>query len=385
MLYFNSNTQKDQCILYNKVFKIKSNMDKFVIVTGYVGPQMVNELKKLPYKEIILIIGMYGKSIDSKLHLSLLKSYNEIDNLKIFYTNTLVHTKCYAWYKDNKVKEMLIGSANFSTSGLLENPYKEILYEINDINNDSSWNAYLKHIFNNMYECNKLQYDNMATIKVAEIKKDYKVDINSNTCILSLLANANGRGENIIGIGNKAGEVHASSGLNWGYSVGSPSLGDAYIAIASKSIEETSIIPSKSKGENKPVEVIWDDGTVMNLLFEANGPIRDGMLYPKQISSYNNKKELGDYLRKRIGEKIGLDLIFTKESIEELRRLKSRNKGIKNKEYLVKAIRQNEKLYKELAYKMIKNEHLDLYGRTDITVSLISEGVYYFDFSTSIK
>lgn len=385
MFYFNSNGRNDRKTLYESIFNIKPDMDKFVIITGYVGPQMVNELKKLPYKEIILIVGMYGKSINTNLHLALLKSCNEIENLKIFYTDTFIHTKCYVWYKKNEVKEMMIGSANFSTSGLLDNPYKEILCRIDYEKNYHSFNDYLRYIFNNIYECDKLECDNLDSIKIAEIKKKYGNQIDSNTCILSLLANTSGRGENIIGFVNKSAEVHSSAGLNWGYSSGLPSLGDAYIAISSKNIEETSIIPNKSEGENKPVEVIWDDGTVMNLLFEGNGTTRNGMLYPKQISSYNNKKELGDYLRKRIGNKINQDLEFSENSIEQLRRLKTMYRGIENKEYLVNAIKENKILYQELLDKMIRNKHLNLYGRNNITISLISEGVYYFDFSTNVK
>ena len=72
--------------LYNKVFDTSIDADRLVIISGYVGPAVVQDLKKLPYN-VELYVGMYGNVISGILHKSLLKS-DKMDNVSIFYTNT---------------------------------------------------------------------------------------------------------------------------------------------------------------------------------------------------------------------------------------------------------------------------------------------------------
>jgi hypothetical protein len=81
--------------------------------------------------------------------------------------------------------------------------------------------------------------------------------------------------------------------------------------------------------------MIWDDGTTMEGLLEGSYPI-GGVMYPKQISSSPEKGTMGEYIRKRIGV----------------------NSGVK-----------------------VMKKDLESYGRCDISISLQSEGVYFFDFS----
>ena len=86
---------------------------------------------------------------------------------------------------------------------------------------------------------------------------------------------------------------------------------------------------------NDSVEIIWDDGLIMEALFEGSQPL-NGITYPKQISSFLSKSELGEYIRDRIGVPRGAP---------------------------------------------VRKHHLIEYGRTDIDISLIGEGIYKFDFS----
>ena len=95
----------------------------------------------------------------------------------------------------------------------------------------------------------------------------------------------------------------------------------------------------------------------MQMLLEGTQTI-DDVYYPKQISTYKSKKELGLYLRKRIGDKIGMDLVIPVDSKDEFR--------------------NNIDIYKD---KLINKEMLDRYGRSSINIKLIGEGTYYFDFS----
>lgn len=116
--------------------------------------------------------------------------------------------------------------------------------------------------------------------------------------------------------------------------------------------------PQKSADVNLPIDVIWDDGTEMQMLLEGNQEI-EGRLYPKQLSTYKNKSEIGIYLRKRIGDKIGVDLSISNDLSKE--------------DFKSKASEYKDKL--------ITKDMLEKYGRTSIEVKLIGDKTYYFDFS----
>lgn len=73
----------------------------------------------------------------------------------------------------------------------------------------------------------------------------------------------------------------------------------------------------------------------MKGLLEGSQPI-DGIIFPKQISSFPVKSELGEYIRNRINVPLG---------------------------------------------QPVRRHHLLRYGRLDIEVSLLAEGIYKFDFS----
>lgn len=89
--------------------------------------------------------------------------------------------------------------------------------------------------------------------------------------------------------------------------------------------------------ENDEVELIWDDGEKMIGLLEGQQINKtNGLIYPKQLSSSSKKSILGKYLRKRLG--VSLNHTITKADLKR-------------------------------------------YGRTNIDISLIGEGIYYMDFS----
>ena len=73
----------------------------------------------------------------------------------------------------------------------------------------------------------------------------------------------------------------------------------------------------------------------MSGLLEGSQPINE-IVYPKQLSSFPVKSELGSYLRSRIGVPFG---------------------------------------------QPVRRHHLESYGRTDISISKIGEGLYQLDFS----
>lgn len=300
--------------------------DELIVLSGYLGPSPVARLEQLPFHSTV-IYGMYGsEGIKPTLHNSLTTIHNNVENLNIFYSQLPVHSKCYAWRRDGEIIHALVGSANFSTNGL-STPFREVLAETT-FDTFRPLNDYIQHILNNSISC--------LEIGMEKVRENI---INQNFCSMSLLDNT--------------GEVQRASGLNWGFmknGLPSPKRGinDACIPIRVEHINNYSnLFPQKlqtrefmdlrgrRQRDNEAIEIIWDDGITMEGLLEGTQPIND-IIYPKQISSFPVKSELGIYLRNRIGVPLG---------------------------------------------QPVRRHHLERYGRTNIEISLLADGVYKFDFS----
>ena len=301
--------------------------DELVIISGYVGPNPIQRLNQLPFKTTV-IYGMYGsEGIKKNLHESLLPLNN--DKVSIRYSNIPVHSKCYIWRKDRKIVYALIGSANFSTNGLTT-PYREVLAETTR-DTFEPLQLYLNEILNNSINC-----ESHVQIDVARNQVSNVIPINPEICNIILYDNS--------------GKVQDAHGLNWGQSEKAHvNKNDACIVIRAPYIRQyPNLFPPKQKTpikinsgrpqrQNDSVEVIWDDGTTMECLFEGTQPV-DGNIYPKQIASAPSKAKLGEYIRNRIGVPLG---------------------------------------------KKITRADLLRYGKDYISVSLQAEGIYYFDFSVN--
>lgn len=311
------------------------DVDELVVLSGYVGPKPIERLKTLPFKTSV-IYGMYGADgIGQALHRSLIELDAKIPNTDIFYSELPVHAKCYIWKKQGKITTALIGSANFSISGL-SNPYKEVLAETT-FDTFSPLDTYVNRIMAYCKRCSEITVDDTKLKKKGTTTQENTIEVNG-VCRMSLL--------------NRYGEVSEKSGLNWGLARltgGHTTQGDAYVAITIPMIERfPELFPpklgkalkttegAKMNRQNDAVEFIWDDGTTMEGLLEGNQSI-DGIKYPKQLCSGPAKNILGKYLRSRMG-------------------------------------------ITDLDYQITKNDLLN-YGRTDISISSQGEGVYELDFS----
>jgi hypothetical protein len=297
--------------------------DELIIVSGYVGPKPIQRLQTLPFRSRV-VYGMYGaEGIRRPLHNSLVGLQNKIENINIFYSNLPVHAKCYAWLNSGQIVHALIGSANFSSSGLTT-PYREILAETTH-DTFNPLNDYITKIFNNSISCLEVGMEQIIEPTLAT----------ETVCLLSLLG--------------KGGEVQNAAGLNWGQSAkGHITRNDAYIKIRIQDILEfPDLFPPKQlapiqhdrrgrpQRHNDKIDIIWDDGTMMEGIFFGNQFVNE-VLYPKQVGSFPSYSEMGKYFRRRL------------------------------RVPLVQPVRRY---------------HLNRYGRTDVGVSLLSEGVYRFDFS----
>lgn len=321
---------------------IAKNSNKLVVISGYVGAELIKTLSSFPTStEFEIIYGMYGcDNISEPLHCKLVELHNSLPNVCISYSTVPIHSKIYCWFCNNEATGGLIGSANFTISGLRKD-FKETLCDIGT----ESINEYIKYfdyVRNHSIPCT----DSRVTLrkhKHLSTKSDTKEQPYLSDCICraSLL--------------DQKGKVPLKSGLNWGCSKGHVAKGDAYIRITTKHIRlfpdlfpqkkyVNGIINEDSKGkanrENDEVELIWDDGTSMIGLMEGQ-TIVDGVIYPKQLSSSPQKNILGKYIRKRLGN-LPLDYV-------------------------------------------IRKKDLQTYGRTHIDISKIGDGIYYLDFSSNKK
>ncbi|MCJ8007283.1 restriction endonuclease PLD domain-containing protein [Lederbergia wuyishanensis] len=305
--------------LENKVFNSHQyiSCDELIIISGYVGPNPIQRLSTLPFNTTV-IYGMYGsESISGRLHNTLLTLHNP-PHVNILYSNIPVHSKCYIWRNNGEVVYALIGSANFSTNSLTI-PFRESLAETTN-DTFADLNNYYDQIVANTVSCDSGIF----------------TTTNEVTCSMVLTHPT-------------TGEVPAGSGLNWGHSPrGNNNPGDSYIPIRTSHIRNyPSLFPPKqthpisnlglgrSNRQNDSIEIIWDDGTLMDAALEGSQPV-DGRQYPKNLCSFPYKSVLGAYIRQRIG--LPSNALVTRTDL--LR-----------------------------------------YGRDNIHLSLLQDGTYYGDFS----
>lgn len=337
--------------IFHKHNDLVSEPDELIIISGYLGPSPVEKLKELPFKTTV-IAGMYTKGVNPKLYDALKKSSKDNPNLTVLFSNIEVHSKIYIWMKENEPKYVLIGSANFSDNGLLTD-FRESLADM-DLRSD-----YINLLdYYNIIKANSTLTPKLTTT----INKGEK---NSHNEIINNLDEE--KGELSINLPlysttKKQGKyIPPKSGFNWGQSSGHTAIGDAYIPIPKPVINNSNFFPpfdplynskSKRKRDSDPIEIIWDDGVVMEASAEGIQKGNDGKEYPKNLTSYSSKskKELG---------------------------------GISKKSILGRYLRKRMNISD--LQRVITYDDLKQYGRDHITMTKISDGVYSADFSVSRK
>ena len=332
MLYYKNLDKTVLEMLHNT-----TSSNNIVIVSGYVGYQTIKMLcEQCCDVRITVVYGMYGSErISQPLHLALMEVQRQYSNITILYSTIPVHSKIYTWNCDAKIEKALVGSANFSISGMM-NDYKEVL---SDVEQDtySTLKEYCDYVLSKAISCNDAEVKFQKVFKASGHSKLVQPLLAKNVCRATLL--------------DRNGMVSKKSGLNWGLSNGHVSEGDAYIRITSNYIKlfpslfppkkyvgmDNPLSNGKKNRENDELELIWDDGEKMIGLLEGQQTKTiNGLVYPKQLSTSPSKSILGKYLRKRLV----VDLNHTITKSDLLR-----------------------------------------YGRTSIDISLVGEGIYYLDFS----
>lgn len=306
--------------LYSLFFdQYPKDADDFIALSGFVGPNPIKDLSALPFRSQV-VYGLFKENQKKKLHDQLTNIHN--DKIQVYYSDILCHSKCYLWLKDSKPIRGLIGSANFSSNGLL-NDYRETLFAVDD-KQLFALKGYIDLILNSSNAC--VDY----SILERRQESDSLAPENLSNCDMVLYD-------------PKTGEVPTRSGLNWGMNPKNHVRpNDAYISIKADYIRKyRNLFPPKQskiegrKRQNEVVEIIWDDGESFKGLLEGTITI-NGIVFPKQISSHPNKDSIGKYIRNRLNVPLGT---------------------------------------------LVTMDHLRKYGRNNISVSLLEEGVYFFDFS----
>ena len=301
---------------------IPREADQFIALTGYVGLSPIQELLTLPMENTV-IFGMFKEQHNLDLHRRLSDLTIAENNVSVVYPEITCHSKCYIWLTNNKPIKGLIGSANFSTNGLY-NDFRESLFEV-DTNQLPVLKGYIDIILDSCFSSADWQEKSEPNSEESNGNPEA-----SQICEMVLYD-------------PRTGETQPAHGLNWGLAEGSNVRpDDANIPIRVDHIKKhPTLFPPKTPNPEKKrgdlvdvVELVWDDGLIMKCRLEGSQPV-NGVKYPKQIASAPHKDELGKYLRDRLGLESGT---------------------------------------------RISRSHLMRYGRDTVSISKMSDGMYFCNF-----
>lgn len=197
MLYYKN---LDKTVLEMQHNTTSSN--NIVIVSGYVGYQTIKMLcEQCCDVRITVVYGMYGSErISQPLHLALMEVQRQYSNITILYSTIPVHSKIYTWNCDAQIEKALVGSANFSISGM-KNDYKEVL---SDVEQDtySTLKKYCDYVLSKAINSNAAEVKFQKVFKASGHSKLAQPLLAKNACRATLL--------------DRNGMVSKKSGLNWG-------------------------------------------------------------------------------------------------------------------------------------------------------------------------
>ena len=300
-----------ESLILNRHVNNKSN--SLTILGGFVTPgvtrELFNKLKSVNNDmqcDVIYGATSSGKPRNYIEHEKFIELTNS-STRNIYYSQKYIHSKIYMWSRDNHPVDILLGSANFSTKGLV-NDYQEVLIEP-EYSIFTEISDYIKTCLTNSIICTDINYDKdeIQSFETNEILQP--IDIKYKNSIRSKVLSYN-PSKVRIPLLDKPGHVHEKSGLNWGFGKGHVDKDCSYIKISSDLVKQIpKFFPNNGINENTgsgqahkntkyAAEVIFDDGECMQWSFEGYSKTN---IYYKQITSYPKKNILGIYFRKRLG------------------------------------------------------------------------------------
>lgn len=286
------------------------------IISGFFSADVIEDIAKCG-KPLNFYYGMYTWNGITVLQQSVFKNLEaKYSNLKIYIVfDYHVHTKCYIFHGTH-ISSALVGSANCSSNGLLSDKNCEMLADISDPALVADLDAYAAEV-----HAASLHFDDPSIIpykrSASKRVSTSKGRIYSGNPFITNIP--------LYIYKNRKKYVPPKSGINWGLQKGntkavSPYV-EAYIPIKEFDLKyNAAMIPvcgsvgagsgGKKTRRLSPVTVTWDDGTVMQMLFQGTQeypgkrtrkPGDPFMIYPKQLSTDKGGALLGEYLRKRMG------------------------------------------------------------------------------------
>ena len=284
--------------LYSRVLIKPVNMggDELFIVSGFASAtfarrHLLEIIKTAPNVKINLLIGMRKKSPDHSAFLNLLNTYP--DNFVGYYYlgRPEVHSKVYAWFKENVSLTAFSGSANYSQYGFLESKQGN---QMTPDNGDDilSYFTKLKDKSTLMHEfiSDDVEPSQIMTFDGSLPPGEIEWIIPGKTVKISFLD-------------RRTGNVPPRSGLNWGQR---PEYrrdpNQAYLSIKQDARDE-GFLPEKGF----TFSMLTDDNKSLDCTVQQQGR--------KGVTTTNDNSELGLYIRNRLGINSG-DPITTK-NLEE--------------------------------------------------------------------
>ena len=317
----------------------KTPSDELIVLSDSVGIEPLRWLEELPIQSTVILY--YKDTVDTRvpemLHNAYLAEQEKFKNVRLMYSDVPVASQHYIWRDHGNITYALAGSATFTLKGM-KTPIKETLAELTS-DAFPALSEHLKLVMGNGMSCTKGK---------ARIFSFYSTNIVSRDDNNILYAEDFCKTP-VCEVKEQHLYMSDDSGLNMGLASSGKTNGhkdDACIPIRLENIlRYPNLFPAKimypegfagdvtlSCPHDDNIEIIWDDGTYMTAALEGI----QGGAFPKQIVSSPDKSLLGKYLRNRLGVPSGV------------------------------------------AISMID---LLKYGRTNIDIWLLAEGIYFFDFS----
>lgn len=300
-----------------------ASSDEIIIISGYFSGDILKKVAKLG-KTTTFYYGMYLRNGISQSNYDAFGILErDYPNLKIYIPlDYHVHTKCYIFRSGGVSNCTLVGSANSSSSALSTTPNSELLTPVTISDDVDFLDQYEKEIAKA-----SVHYDNALIIPSQKAKTLAVAPKRTSTTPKSWNNYSGDPFSAIIPlyyIKNGLPVVHNCDGLNWGNGPHASKSSDMESVLPIRKFQVDHyplLIPfngaagtgsgGKSQRMQNPIDMIWDDGTRMTMLFQQSGvevppagrrtPGSAYRQYPKALTANSGGVELGKYLRARMG------------------------------------------------------------------------------------